>query len=159
MRPLFFCALIALSGCAAGSEDGEVTESNEQAATTGIPGCPGTGWIDPSSWSGLKGSYLRLPSLAPTGEISSLSVLADGELPPYSRTVTGAGVQTGKLSALPSNPAIGPAIAFYDNAGELRDLYWAPYLKRSAFTGKITAICMAKADGGETAFVLSRSGF
>ncbi len=165
-------ASLATSGCASHANPEEASESEStltRGSVTGIPGCPGSGWIDPASWDKLKGSYLRAQLVgAPLDELTSVTVFSNPSPNPsinpprYSRT-TGLGIQTGTLIADPSNPAIGPLFVFRDEQAVTRDVYWAPWQQRSAITGNITAVCLAKAvsseEGPRSAFVIKRVGF
>ncbi len=162
MQFLRVVSAVALIGCGVGSESGpntdESTQSDESKLVTGIStnmsGCPGANWLEGvQSWSGLSGTFYRLDVPA-TGEFSKMTVTGSENALRYSRTV-GFTSQTGVLVAGPDNPAVGPGLVFYDNAGEARDFYFTPWIRRSAVTGNVVAIC-ALSGVTSTGFVLKR---
>jgi hypothetical protein len=155
-------AVLVLSGCGMGAATvdsadlpagAEVEADLVAGGTTGIAQCPGTGWLDPASWDGLAGTYTRA-TLAPASEFNSVTISGSTAAFRYSRLV-GTGFQLGPLKALASNPAIGPAWAFDDDTGKNRDLYFTPFLQRSASTGRVMAVCAGKSTGSPF-FMLKR---
>lgn len=160
-------ASLAAAGCAADATTpaAEQTGTTTAAVSTGLPGCPGSDWTIPDTWKGLAGSYLRPWQLVtPPDEISFLDVYAD---PPrdavpwttYLR-LSGNAVQSGKLLAEPSNPAIGPTFLFEDASGNVIDVYFPEWITRDPTTGHVTKICLEKSsnDRTHTFYTLARVG-
>lgn len=176
LRHLSLAAALSLTLAACGGDP--ITDDAERAAQgawdpSGYPNCTGLGWSDVGSddnaWKGLKGSFLRM-SIAPLDEVSSMNVLDEPTalnhgLVPATYKIGGI-LRSGKLQTLPSNPAIGPVLNFEDAAGTTSlGIYAAVKYVRSAWTGKITGVCLGylgNSDGNATGtrqyFMMSRYG-
>lgn len=107
-----------VAGCAVASDEIEIA-SDREALMSEVP-----------DLDGLPGYFIRVPTIAPTGELKSVWLTGQANEGEYTRTVSkfclvpGCNVETGYYWAVPNNPMMGWAfIGFFDEAGEARDYY------------------------------------
>ena len=155
--------LLSAIGCSAGSNPDD-THGAIAADTVGAA-CPGSDWVYADSWSGLKGTFTRAYTMGivPSDELSSLAVIDDPTADirssvRYSRTTHVAGVETGTLQTLASNPAVGAQLTFDDANGRLRDIYTG-LIARSPITKKIVRLCLVKETGADGMTLRDRKPF